>query len=470
MITRALVFVICVFAPTVLFAGVCTLADSESSCQAKIKQEVNQQEDNANREALSEISQKNTGESSAIGDDGAVTVNDFASKMRLSVDSGSLNASDSQALSFEWTNFLGLGATEKGHNYKLQVRLGGGELYQPLNDALGDAARASELEGQLGDADNVVIGFSYNIVNGKLGRNPQTARAVFADIMEEARLAAMPSEFEADKIADDSDEMLLAIQDLIATTRETTFDTIPDTALAKNYVVAYENAIRAEFASLVAYRTQLRQLGFYDLVDLVDNQPQLSLTFGGTVRDELAGPDELSATFSYEKGFVNVNGFRKHQKRACQDPTESAAQCLSSYLTADRRSQLERGDRVAVSLEYSKTQDYDINLSDDNVALDLDGQKKFIGSVSYGRYLAFGQEGTGRSRLDLGLSYEDVSSDPSRQDRGMGTVTFSQRVAQGSILSFSLVYASKPEFRGDVDEELSARVGLNYKFASDQGF
>jgi hypothetical protein len=28
------------------------------------------------------------------------------------------------------------------------------------------------------------------------------------------------------------------------------------------------------------------------------------------------------------------------------------------------------------------------------------------------------------------------------------------------------VWANKPEFRGDVDEELSAKIGLNYKFAN----
>jgi hypothetical protein len=35
----------------------------------------------------------------------------------------------------------------------------------------------------------------------------------------------------------------------------------------------------------------------------------------------------------------------------------------------------------------------------------------------------------------------------------------------GVFLRFCAVYATKPEFRGDVDHELSARAGFNYKIA-----
>jgi hypothetical protein len=33
-------------------------------------------------------------------------------------------------------------------------------------------------------------------------------------------------------------------------------------------------------------------------------------------------------------------------------------------------------------------------------------------------------------------------------------------------VALSLVYATKPEFRGEVDEEISARLGFNYKWGN----
>jgi len=62
---------------------------------------------------------------------------------------------------------------------------------------------------------------------------------------------------------------------------------------------------------------------------------------------------------------------------------------------------------------------------------------------------------------------EDISNDPMRQDRWVSTLTLSQRVSEESSLAVSLVYANKPEFRGMVDKELSARAGL--KFEVDRG-
>jgi hypothetical protein len=38
----------------------------------------------------------------------------------------------------------------------------------------------------------------------------------------------------------------------------------------------------------------------------------------------------------------------------------------------------------------------------------------------------------------------------------------------GFFLSLGAVYATKPEFRGDVDEEIGARAGFLYKILEDQ--
>ena len=89
-------------------------------------------------------------------------------------------------------------------------------------------------------------------------------------------------------------------------------------------------------------------------------------------------------------------------------------------------------------------------------------------SAALSRQLGSGGKGLPRPRFDAKLSYEDFSDDPSRQDRGLATLTFSYPVGQGFFVTLGAVYATKPEFRGDVDEEISTRLGFTYKLITDQ--
>lgn len=61
-------------------------------------------------------------------------------------------------------------------------------------------------------------------------------------------------------------------------------------------------------------------------------------------------------------------------------------------------------------------------------------------------------------------AHEDVRDDPLRQNRGIATLTFAHTLTTGLIASATIVYASKPEFRGEVEKEWSSWLGLNYKF------
>ena len=180
-------------------------------------------------------------------------------------------------------------------------------------------------------------------------------------------------------------------------------------------------------------------------------------------RDPLAGPDEWRAKLVYERGFVNVNSVRNlcSAKSAAPDRVS----CFTSYLDApSTQKRLEGGDRVALSAEFLRRKKYSISLPADAINLAEKSYKSLIGSLAYGFYTAFDDKGDAQSRLDVKANYEDVSSDPQRQDGERSVTTFSQRVIGGTILSLSLVYATKPEFRGEVDEELSARLGFNYKW------
>jgi hypothetical protein len=62
-------------------------------------------------------------------------------------------------------------------------------------------------------------------------------------------------------------------------------------------------------------------------------------------------------------------------------------------------------------------------------------------------------------RLDLVANYEDVSDDPMRQNRGVATLTVTRRFGSMAV-PFGIVYATRGEFLGEVDKQLSAHVGL----------
>jgi hypothetical protein len=51
-----------------------------------------------------------------------------------------------------------------------------------------------------------------------------------------------------------------------------------------------------------------------------------------------------------------------------------------------------------------------------------------------------------------------------RQSRLTATATLSQKMSDKSIFSIGVAWAEKPEYLGEVDEELSANLGLRWSF------
>jgi hypothetical protein len=244
---------------------------------------------------------------------------------------------------------------------------------------------------------------------------------------------------------------------------ETFLTMLGDRDLAARAVAHLEAFASAEGAYKAAFESALNAAGFGRFKQLIDNQPQLVLTLGVRERDELVGQDETFLGLRYEYGGPNLNSFYDYRSRHCT--MELMLPCFEQFTTA-RKNSIDAGSRVAFSVEYKRRDDYDY--SDHGLAVALEGQTSLVSQLTYGRYLNIGAANDivqGRTKLDLTASYEDVSDDPMRQDRAVATLTLSQGTTAGLTLSFSLVWANRPEFRGEVDEELSAKVGLSYKLA-----
>ncbi len=212
--------------------------------------------------------------------------------------------------------------------------------------------------------------------------------------------------------------------------------------------------------------------------DLIANQPQLYLKVDYRQREDTTGPEELSGKFVYEMGMSgNVNDFISWAKNHPNQCTATASgypdyACMVKYLNQKPKA-ADNGNRLAVSVEYASADAIDFQLPEDDFTFKVDETEKWIGALSYGRYFPkfsflslAGEDGSGvedGTRFELEASYEDVSGDPMRQSRFLATATFSQVMAKKTLFSISLVYANKPEYLGEVDEEVSARFGIKWK-------
>ena len=430
--------------------------------------------------------------------DAATTANDFISRLRISADSGGLNGGESEeSILVELNELLGVHAD----GLKFTARLAQAELFQPLVEAIPEDGRAdavSSLEEGLDDFDDVTLALTYSPFNERRGRRWDLHDGIWSELFSAARerIQAETDEFNAanDECTAGFDRLLnerltdeqasrLGYADcaslgskegsscvLDAAAFEITFGDLkklyPDeTEFIASLQEVCGVAETARMERLSELASTLESSAFYRFGDLINNQPQVYFSAEAVLRDDLVGPDELKARFTFEKGWVNVNSFKAFQKGCAEDTLT----CLDQYLNP-RTKKLLAGNRVAVSIEYADIDDYSLMLADPAIMLDLEGSRRLEAQLVYGRYLAVNEDGQAQSRVDIGYTYQDVEDDPMRQDRGMGTLTYTQRVSSTLAFSASLVYASDPEFRGHVDKDISARVGLNYRLLHKEDF
>jgi hypothetical protein len=221
-----------------------------------------------------------------------------------------------------------------------------------------------------------------------------------------------------------------------------------------------------EWDNAEAFQNTLRDGGYFRLADLIHNQPQIHVLVRYRERDDRVGPSEWGLEATYEQGFGNINGLDDECTGDLFAPRVAASgdpvPCYQSYLD-NRKGRIKSANRLSFSLGYAEADDLRFELPDDGFVFSLDEVRKTLGSAAYGRSLTVDAKGNDTSRLDVEAKYEDVSGDPMRNNRFVATTTFTQNLFDGNVVSLSVVYASEPEYRGEVDEELSARAGIKVK-------
>ncbi len=436
-------------------AGICSKEDTFNTCWLKVRATAENEEVEAQGERLS---QNNTGVGSgATQADSSIA--DFLPLLGVAVESGGTDTNE-PSMTLDLNNFLGL---PTDHGYRLQAMIRDAELFEPLRKVLVDSdadPRIQELEESLGDLDDYTLVFSYSPMNKWLGRSIAVNRPLFSRMFQE--VLGKPDS--AGGIWQVFEEKLVAnplTKDLVtARGFGSTFESIKDPTLMAEGIATAEKVAQSYLQR--ERNIQVRAAGsrLFRYVDLVNNQPQLFGSIAVRRMDELVGPAELALKVTFEYGFVNVNSFRRVEAGCLKN---AALSCLGSYLTEKRLKQLRRSDRLAISLEYTDIDDYNLVLADDGIVVAAPGDRSLVGTLSYGRYLVFNDKSEGKTRIDLNWSYEDYGDNPSRENRNHAALILSQNISDGVALSIGLSYASRPEFRDDPDEEINAHIGLTYK-------
>ena len=450
---------------------------------------------------------KNTGTDSAMSN--VTSVTDFVSRLAVSAQGGSLLGEGEDKLTLDLNRFLGI-STDDG--YKLTAELRKATVSSKLLEQFSEDSRvskASALGETLGDFDDVLLGFTYSPTTaGLFGRTQLVVEALWDALFESAKAQA-----EVETAASDASERGERQNNLVSELAEEYGDLVDidepgNLSLSELYERSPEKAGALVVATIddriswqgrrTAMDRVLKLYRFADLADLVDNQRQLNISGSYLFRNELVGPDETHGKLTYEHGFVNVRTLRKYLV-GCLDEVSDAAEldsriewfvgeaeteqtkdlqpwgtkfltCYQGFFTQERLAAMKAGNRFAVSVEYADVDRHLVDLPDDDVTLDLAGDEKVIGSLTYGRYLNFDDAAGGRTRIDFNWSYEKVDNEELRNTRSILQLNFAHRVAGDLVLSAGLEWANKPEFLTDVDEELSARLGLRYALFNDTSF
>jgi hypothetical protein len=325
------------------------------------------------------------------------------------------------------------------------------QLSAALRNALQEDERddlIDPLEKQIGSLGDFAIRFTYNYTNRFLGRDFEQYRKRFQSLRAVA-LRDWLKNADARKA-----EMLTALS-------EDTVDLPQMEEMART--LGESEAQGAWKAGLMSYD------------ELLDNQPQLHITAERKFREPLIGPDELAVKVTYEWSLVNFNASMEkdcHQTMDTDAPTEDAAAgCLSEYteFVNDKGKAIEKSNRFSFSGEY-------VDIDEETIAPDLEGEdiepvllepvRKLVLSLGWSRnvLLASGEP----ILVDLVGEYQDISDDPLRRDRGVVTLTFTRQIGNMSI-PLGIVYANHGEFLTDVDERLSAHVGLRFNMSGGNG-
>ncbi|MFY9822373.1 MAG: hypothetical protein WAM82_13400 [Thermoanaerobaculia bacterium] len=336
------------------------------------------------------------------------------------------------------------------------------ELFKPLDQALDmlpESIRQSRkdiLIKGIGELDDVEVNVRWTQASG----TPRAGlQAVASEIFDKATLNNQNTlnqlNAEAAKTAADVRHIFGDPKDAIP------LMTVCNNPGAKKLVAKLAKDIQTQGTQgLTELKTALAGTLFFKLADLIDGQPKFSANGSFRRRENGAGPPhERSFELRFDMGNVSYWGYQRFAASNKLDP--AAPSTVSAYFAKKYNST----PNFSLSFDYVKTSDFSILLPVDATEFSQPESRKISAVATGGLYF-----GGGRAhRLELNASYDDISDDPTRHDRFVGTLSWIEKLNPtltqalgGSDLTVTFVYANKPEFRGEVQHAFSLRAGLKW--------
>lgn len=212
-------------------------------------------------------------------------------------------------------------------------------------------------------------------------------------------------------------------------------------------------------------QNELNRTGINQLAKLVEQQPQLLFSLTHNLRDEIVGPESSSATVTWEMTTRNLGAFLRNEGRSCTNPdvssgTQSYDACVGALQKYGGGVRLDQQMRYKLEASYKRVKSVTYSFTDDNVNLLIPQHDRW--EVAFGAGRPLGSD-SHDARLDFELSYDSsLDDDVTNKERLQASLTYTRR-AGGMDMPFSIVYANKDEFLGEVDHRLSLNLGLKFR-------
>lgn len=510
----------------VLANSICSPSMSIVQCNNKVTDTINpnkpknvDEKEAALKSALTtgdkKIATKNTG---GIGKGTATTTDDFISKLLTSFILGDLGNDQDSGFQFEWTDPVKV--LPVGHDYKITLSAEPAKVYEPLANAINDKTITDSLEKNLNVLDNIKFGFKYTISNKRFGRNIQFHKDIFSNVFDNEfqsaiskvedldtkwrrlnRLAEVQVGLARDKplnslsyntylnkinsntsgfISECKALKLVGQSDPINdATKKSCFDSLKQT-----YLFAAEERQIANETYLVDLDMRLDKGDYSKLISLLNNQPQLVLDASAAVKDDLVGPNEYSVSLRWEQGITSLNTLTRtcekiegHPRNFNGSYSQEFHKCIMSQLKQIPDKSISANNRMFISLEYSKRDNYHKVVTKPSINFSKKGTESLKVKAGYGQYISFTESGDAQSRIDFTASYEYVTGEDKaipkaqqKNDRVNLDLVYSRKLVGDLVGIFGLSYANKAEYLENVDSEFSANLGISYKFSQNKSF
>jgi hypothetical protein len=329
-------------------------------------------------------------------------------------------------------------------------------LFEPLNEEIETfpedvrQSRKDALTKELGDLDDVEVRLRLTPLFGMPDQQLQAVATeifnpVYAEVMQPVarvvaeNLAELTATLKAEKLSPN------------------VADVCRSSKARSQYLEIVELVETKVTETLEAFRTKLDERFFFALADLIEGQPRLIGEVAFRRREGAAGPDEGTASLRFEIGTRSYRGWKSWAKKNSKALDAASVQ---EYLKGFQNTL----PLFSLTADYTDISDFEIPLPGEAEPFRKDGGRKLTATLNGGIYL-----GTSRDhRLALEAKYDQVSGD-GQPDRFVSTLSWIEQlnaglaqITGGSELVVSVVYANKPEFRGEVDEDLGLRAGLKW--------